>query len=411
MFEDVTKNAGGLRAGPAVQGVIRAIAKRLLPAAPKGSIVFELPGGRRIRYGTPDATYGPEPVLVVHRYRALLKAVRRGSLGFAEAIIDGDLDSPDLVSVLLFYRRNQPRIEAKASSVFRVRGSDKKAHRRRENSKSNSRTNISEHYDLGNEFFRLWLDPSMLYSSALFPNDTSTLEASQMVKLDHILDEMAPEPGQHVLEIGCGWGALARRAAETRGVSVTGITLSHEQLAWARAETERAGLSDACTYKLEDYRDTDGTYDHIMSVEMIEAVGADYWPTYFETLNARLKPGGAAVLQAITIDEAAFPEYRASADFIQRYIFPGGMLPTKTIIREEATRVGLVPDTATCFGRSYARTLAEWRVRFVAAWPEIEALGFDERFRRTWMYYLDYCEAGFLDGIIDVGIYRLRKPG
>jgi cyclopropane-fatty-acyl-phospholipid synthase len=217
------------------------------------------------------------------------------------------------------------------------------------------------------------------------------------------------QPGQRLLEIGFGWGGLVERAAR-QGVAVTGLTLSREQLSDARNRLAAAGLADAADLRYEDYRDTTGSYDRIASIEMIEAVGAESWPVYFATLRDRLTPGGIAVLQAITIDEAHFDAYRLRPDFIQRYIFPGGMLPTAAIIREEAARAGLSLQAGQRFGESYATTLWHWLRRFEAGWPEIAKLGFDERFRRLWTYYLTYCAAGFEAGRIDVGLYRLRRP-
>ena len=412
MFEDMSDTAAGNAARwrfGASQILVRA-ARQILDFEPKGSMVVEMPNGQKSRFGTYDPEYGIEPVLVVRRFAAFWKAFRRGSLGFAEAYIDGDITCNNLVAVFLFFRRNQPALEACGKRWFKVRGADTRAHQARANSRLNTRRNISEHYDLGNDFFRLWLDPSMLYSSAVYNGDTRRLEDAQLAKVDLILDHLEPQSGEHILEIGCGWGALARHAIKYHDVRVTGITLSHEQRDWAVARAKEDGLFGEFDARLEDYRQTEGTFDRIMSVEMIEAVGEAYWPTYFRTLYDRLRPGGTAVIQAITIDEAMFPAYRATADFIQRYIFPGGLLPTKTAIHEESARAGLNLTRSDVFGLSYAETLLEWRRRFEAAWPDIEKLGFDARFRRIWRYYLTYCEAGFRDGLIDVGVYRLEKP-
>jgi len=388
--------------------LLGAITTRILPDNLEGSLLIVMPSGEMQRFGQFSPSHGPEPVLTIHRPYALLwKALRRGSLGFAEAYVEADISCSDLLGIFLFYQRNEQSLIDAGARWFKVRTGDVQAHAKRHNSRENSRENISEHYDLGNEFFRRWLDPSMLYSSALYGPKATTLEDAQMAKLDLILDRMSPKEGAKILEIGCGWGALARHATERCNAHVTGITLSHEQLAWAEAENKAQGQSNA--FRLQDYRDTEGTFDHIMSVEMIEAVGQDYWPSYFETLNARLKPGGTALIQAITIDEKSFPNYSRTADFIQRYIFPGGLLPTKTTILEEGARNGLTLETTDTFALSYAETLREWLNRFEAAWPEIKTLGFDDRFRRIWRYYLEYCEAGFREGMIDVGVYRLRK--
>lgn len=289
-----------------------------------------------------------------------------------------------------------------------VRLPDRWQHRRRHNSRRNSRRNIAAHYDLSNAFFAQWLDPEMVYSSAVFSGKEQTLEQAQAAKLDRIVSLLGVGDGDRVLEIGCGWGGLARRIATGTNASVTGITLSQQQLEYSIEAARQAGLSDRLEFRLQDYRDTSGTFDGIVSIEMIEAVGEAYWPVYFQTLAARLRRGAGAVVQAITIDEAHFDEYRDNADFIQRYIFPGGMLPTVSIMHEQARAAGLRIDHVEHFGKSYAETLRIWRRRFEAAWPRIANMGFDERFRRMWRYYLAYCEAGFEEGTIDVGLYRLK---
>ena len=291
---------------------------------------------------------------------------------------------------------------------FRVSGRDRDYHRHRANSREGSKRNIADHYDLGNAFYRLWLDPGMTYSSAIFESAGETLEAAQERKYQRILEWLEAEPGQRLLEIGFGWGGLAERAAR-QDLHVTGLTLSREQLAYARERMQEIGLFARTDLRYEDYRDASGRYDRIASIEMIEAVGAENWPLYFKTLRDRLMPGGIAVLQAITIAEAHFETYRRKPDFIQRYIFPGGMLPTAAIIREEAERAGLVLDRSETFGASYALTLWRWLERFDRAWPELRKLGFDDAFRRLWTYYLTYCAVGFETGRIDVGLYRVRR--
>ena len=412
MIETVRRAPPGLLGLPRLSllPLVRAIAARMFPADLDGSIQVVWTSGATLRIG--QAAGGAEPVVTVNRpARLFWKVARRGSLGFADAFIDGDVDCDDLTGLFLFYLDNYKRLEKAGDKVgLDVSREDRHAHSARANTRKMSRRNIADHYDLGNEFYRQWLDPSMLYSSAVYGPEATTLEAAQSAKLDLIVAAMNPAKGARVLEIGCGWGALALRLARERGAHVTGITLSQEQLLWAREAAAREGLSDRAEFRLQDYRDTEGSFDHIMSVEMIEAVGQEYWPAYFRTLADRLVAGGNAVIQAITIREENFPAYSRTVDFIQRHIFPGGLLPTKTVIREEGRKVGLTLEDATCFGPSYARTLAEWRHRFEAAWDDIAALGFDERFRRTWLYYLTYCEAGFREGTIDVGVYSLRKP-
>lgn len=382
-------------------------ARKLFRRQLNGSLTVELPSGRMLRFG--QTRDGGQVMLRLNSYRALWTVLRRGTIGFAEAYMEGDVDSPDLTGLLRFFASNWDEFSNSGRYLAKSAKGDRTVHRSRRNSRQGSRRNISEHYDLGNDFFSLWLDPAMVYSSGLFEHPSQSLDESQSAKLNRIADLLDLSGGEEVLEIGFGWGAFARLAAGTHRARVTGVTLSHEQLALARELADRDALGDRCTFRLQDYRDIRGTFDHIVSIEMIEAVGEDYWPDYFRVLADRLKPGGTAVLQAITIDEALFDDYRRTADFIQRYIFPGGMLPTRSIIERQALAAGLLLDHDEQFGRSYARTLREWRNRFEAAWPQIAELGYDGHFRRRWLYYLAYCEAGFLEGTIDVGIYRLRK--
>jgi cyclopropane-fatty-acyl-phospholipid synthase len=269
------------------------------------------------------------------------------------------------------------------------------------NSRAGSKRNIMAHYDLGNDFYKLWLDPSMSYSSALYRAvDGGDLESAQRAKYRRILRRLKAEPAESVLEIGCGWGGFAELAVE-EGLKVTGLTLSPAQLAWAQKRVPDADL------RLQDYRDTKEQFDHIVSIEMFEAVGERWWPTYFKTIAKSLKPGGRAVVQSITIRDDLFAEYRKGTDFIQQYVFPGGMLPSRSAFRAAAAKQGLTVHGEYAFGEDYARTLAEWRVAFEAKWPEIAALGFDENFRRLWRMYLCYCEAGFLAGNVDVVHFEL----
>ncbi len=409
MIQDLTMPRAAA-AGPMTRLVTPAImhgARRLLRWTPKGSLIVQLPTGRRLRFGTPDGA--DEPVLILHNYRVLAKAIGGGAIGFAEAYMDGDIDCDDLTGLFRFFLRNIDRFEGTGRRLFRTRANHRAAHRQRRNSKRGSRRNIAEHYDLGNDFFALWLDEKMNYSSGLYADDRPvTLEDAQIAKHDLLLDLLDPVAGAQVVEIGCGWGAFALKAAQDRGVSVTGITLSQEQLAHARQAAGDAG-GEAVSFRLQDYRDVAGQYDHIVSIEMIEAVGEENWPHYFSVLRDRLAPGGSAVIQSITIDERRFERYRSKVDFIQRYIFPGGMLPTKDRIAAHAINAGLQVERVETFGHSYARTLREWRQRFTDQWPHIERLGYDERFRRKWLFYLTYCEAGFLEGAIDVGAYRLVR--
>ena len=385
---------------------IAGIAGCLLGWQSSGSLRIVLPNGQRIILGSERPH---DAVLTLKNYRVVRKSIRRGALGFAESFIDGDVECSDLVGLFRFVLRNQTPNEAASTSLFQAGLADRLGHFRRRNTRQGSRRNITEHYDLGNAFFETWLDELMVYSSALYRDGAETLEQAQKAKLQAILDALQLKPGMDMLEIGAGWGALARAAARERGVSVRGITLSHEQLAHARARAKVEGIDQLVQFELEDYRDTEGQYDRLVSIEMIEAVGEQNWPRYFQMLRDRLKPGGLAILQAITIGEEHYDNYRREPDFIQRYIFPGGMLPTKTIVEEQAKAAGLTYEPVLAFGSSYARTLEAWRRRFEAAWPQVAAQGFDEAFRRKWLYYLAYCEAGFRECSIDVGLYRLTR--
>lgn len=387
-----------------VRGLAAYVTRRVLAHLRSGRLVVQLPSGQRIDHRAEHA--GVEAAIEIHRWRALRRLIAGGDVGFAKAYIDGDWSTPDLTAFIELIARNGEEFVDRVAGVAPFRLMNFLAHLRRSNTRAGSRRNIEAHYDLGNEFYGEWLDPSMLYSSAIFAHAGSTLEEAQQEKLRQIAEMLDIKPDQCVLEIGCGWGALARSLGAGRA-RVTGITLSPSQLAFARRSVEEAGLSDRVELRLQDYRDTGGEFDRIVSIEMIEAVGHKYWPSYFGALHDRLKPGGVAVLQAITIAEERFEAYRARPDFIQRYIFPGGFLPTKTAMDEAMAAAGLRRLAARNFGASYALTLAEWRRRFNEAWPRIEKLGFDAKFRRLWNYYLCYCEAGFKTGAIDVGLYSI----
>lgn len=372
----------------------------LLARIEVGALTVLLPDGASLRQQ--GATPGPEAVWQLHRWRALPRLLLGGDNGFAAAYVDADWSSPDLACLLEFAARNMDRMPGGALGWAPLRLLHRLAHRARANTRAGSRRNIVAHYDLGNDFYARWLDPGMNYASALYTDPGMTLEAAQAAKQALVLDMLAPAPGQRVLEIGCGWGDLAARLAD-EGTAVTGITLSPAQLAHARAR-----LAGRARLLLQDYRDTEGQFDRIVSIEMIEAVGEAYWPTYFDTLRRRLAPGGIAVIQAITIADQHLPAYRRGADFIQRSVFPGGMLPSPAEIARLAAAHGFAITRQHGFGASYALTLAEWRARFHAAWPEIAQLGFPPHFRRLWEYYLAYCEAGFRTGRIDVGLWRLE---
>lgn len=375
---------------------------RVLDGLQFGRISLILPSGQVVERcgGAP----GPDATLELRNLRPLRRLLVGGDVGMAESYIEGDWDSPDLSALIELAALNATWMDGRLTGLLPARAMRRLSHLWHGNSRRGSRRNIAFHYDLGNTFYRHWLDRQMIYSSALFAAGETDLERAQERKIERIVELLHLGGHEHVLEIGCGWGALAARIAEA-GARVTGITLSQEQLSHAQALRKARQLEGRAAFHLQDYRDVKGAFDRIVSIEMIEAVGESYWPEYFATLRRCLRPGGRIVLQAITIRKDRFASYRRRADFIQTHVFPGGMLPTEDAIVEQARTAGLVPVAAERFGESYARTLVEWRRRFNQAWPEIGALGFSDRFRRLWNYYLCYCEGGFRAGTIDVGLY------
>ncbi len=388
------------REGP-IAHLISAIGARLLPKDIAGGLRLTLPSGTTHDIGFERP--GIDCDLQLKNFKPVWSAIRRGAVGFAESYMAGDLDSSDITAVMRFYLLNRHALDRAGKPVFFKSVVDRLYHLMRPNTRTGARRNISAHYDLGNDFYAQWLDPSMTYSSAYFGRGAQTLEEGQADKYRLVLDALELERPSAILEIGCGWGGFAEVAAG-QGHRVTGLTISAEQLQFAKAR-----LGDKAELRFEDYRDHMGSYDGIASIEMIEAVGEKNWPSYFGVLRDRLKPRASAAVQAITMDERFFPDYRSSADFIQRYIFPGGMLLTREILAEQAARAGLTCEKVETFGQDYARTLAAWRERFEAAWQAIAAMGFDDAFRRRWRYYLCYCEAGFAEAAIDVGVYRFRR--
>jgi cyclopropane-fatty-acyl-phospholipid synthase len=382
-------------------------ARRLVELGPHlrvGTLHLSLPDGERLTFRGSEP--GPEAVFDVRRTRVMRRFLLGGHLAFGEAYVDGDWDSPDVAALLLYFLANERFFPLEGSLALRML--QRVLHRLRDNSRRRARDNVSAHYDLGNAFYACWLDPSMTYSAGCFEATDCDLETAQANKYRRMFECAGIRPGQRVLEIGCGWGGFAEYAAR-RGASVVGLTLSRAQLDYARARVARAGLDDRVELRLQDYRDVAGTFDHVVSIEMVEAVGEAYWPAYFGKIHTVLAPGGRAALQAILIDEARWAIYRSSPDFIQRYIFPGGMLPTPGRLRAAAEQAGLAWVADDGFAVDYARTLRLWRERFVAAWPAIAPLGFDDRFRRLWTYYLSYCEAGFGFGSIDVRQIALTR--
>lgn len=384
------------------------IGVRLIGRPRHGTLTVTFPNGRSRTVGNPAT--GEHAILKLRNFKVITEAMRRGTVGFAAAYINGDLEIEDLTAVFRYFIQNRDIFDAANPGLFRRAAQDLAYHMSRPNSREGAKQNISEHYDLGNDFYGKWLDPSMTYSSALFSSEDQSLEEAQRAKYHRVADVAQVRPGQTVLEIGCGWGGFAETVARDFEAVLYGITLSREQLNYGLERLAKQGLDDLATLHFEDYRDTKGQYDHVASIEMIEAVGEDHWPTYFQAVHDRLKPSGTAAIQAITINEVDFDAYRAGPDFIQRYIFPGGMLLTKTAMREQGEKVGLILENVENFRLSYARTLRLWRERFLQCWSEIAKLGYDEEFRRKWVYYLSYCEAGFMEGTIDVGIYQYRKP-
>jgi cyclopropane-fatty-acyl-phospholipid synthase len=375
----------------------------------KGRLTITLPDGRSFRFEGRDA--GPDAAFIVRDYAFARRLATGGDIGFAEAYLRGEWETPNLARFLEVFATNYHAIQSMLANRPVARFWQIVCHLLNRNTKSGSRRNIHAHYDLGNRFYGAWLDRSMTYSAAIYEPGDNDLVAAQERKYRALAEKIGAQPEHHILEIGCGWGGFAEFAAREIGCKVTGLTISQEQFDYASRRIADAGLSDKVTIKLLDYRDETGQYDAIASIEMFEAVGESYWPTYFQQLRDRLKPGGRAGLQVITIREDSFQFYKREIDFIRAYIFPGGMLPTPTHMRDLGAKFGLPMVGERIFGQDYARTLSDWRDRFRIAWPDLTQLGFDERFRRMWEYYLAYCEAGFRAGNIDVRQMVFSKAG
>ncbi|MDJ0922303.1 MAG: cyclopropane-fatty-acyl-phospholipid synthase family protein [Henriciella sp.] len=383
------------------------ISAMMLLRARRGAIQFHLVDGRRVLFdhGLP----GPRAEVIVHDYNFAKRAVAGGDVGFAESYMDQQWSTPNLTKVLEFFSENFEAAGQLAVGGMFVRFGNMIRHVFNRNSKSGSKRNIEAHYDLGNDFYQTWLDDTMTYSSALYTSPDLSLEEAQTAKYAAIADELGLTDGQRVLEIGCGWGGFAEYAAKHRGADVTCLTISPSQREFALERMQREGLSDKVKILLQDYRDHQGEYDGVASIEMFEAVGESYWPSYFDKVRTSLKPGAKAALQIITIKDELFPKYRKRADFIQRYIFPGGMLPSELALRQQILNAGLSLEDATYFGPDYAKTLRLWAKAFEDQWSTIQTMGFDERFRRMWQFYLSYCEAGFDNGRINVGHFRVGR--
>jgi len=394
-------------AAPAAARAVLALLRRLQV----GTLDLQLPDGSLLHFGRarPGA---PAASLRLQNWQLCQAALRHGDIGVAESYIAGDWTTPDLAALLRLALANRTVIERLVYGTWWGNLLHRLRHGLRRNSRAGSRRNIHAHYDLGNAFYRLWLDPTMTYSSAWFAGDrTQDTASAQRAKMQRALHEAGVQPGSRLLEIGCGWGGLAECAARDFGAQVTGLTLSAEQLAFGRQRLADAGLAGRAELRFQDYRDlADGPYDAIVSIEMFEAVGRAYWPDFFRTVHARLRPGGRACIQTITIDDALFDRYVGGTDFIQQYIFPGGLLPSPAAFRAAARAAGLEVVRELAFGGDYAETLRRWRHDFLRQEAQVRGQGFDTRFLRTWEFYLAYCEAGFDSGATDVLQFTLRRP-
>ena len=404
-----TTAALGLPAGaPAAARTVLQLLTRLR----HGCLSVRLPDGSMRRFGQGQT---PTASLHLNDWQVCSAALKSGDIGFAEGYIDGHWSSPDLAALLRLFIANRREVEDVIYGTWLGRLFYRVRHLLNRNTRGNSQKNIHAHYDLGNAFYELWLDGTMNYSSALYETPQASMQQAQLAKVRRALRMVDVKPGERVLEIGCGWGALAEMATTEFGTSLVGVTLSTEQLAWARARMSRCGVAERADLRLQDYRDigrdglADQSFDAICSIEMIEAVGREYWPTYFATVARLLKTGGRACIQSIVIDDEFFERYLQSTDFIQQYIFPGGCLPSPGAFRAQAEQAGLKVIDEFCFGQDYARTLQEWRQAFMAREHEVLALGFDRRFMRIWEFYLAYCEAAFAERNTDVVQYTLLK--
>jgi len=385
----------------------------LLQRLQHGTLHVQWPDGRVEQFGTPSTSgTGLNATLHLHSWAPLTQALKSGDIGFAESYIAGEWTTNNLADLLQLLVANRRDMEEVIYGHWLGRLFYRVRHLLHRNTRSNSKKNIHAHYDLGNAFYTLWLDPTMNYSSAWFDNDrTQPMADAQTAKVRRALHMVDAKAGDRILEIGCGWGALAELGGTEFGAHMSGVTLSHEQLDFALQRMDRLGLSERSNLRLRDYRDIDdGPYDAICSIEMLEAVGQEYWATYFESVARLLKSGGKACIQTIVIDDSLFERYVKSTDFIQQYIFPGGCLPCPREFHAQAARAGLKVVDELAFGLDYAETLRRWRHQFMADKAQVLQLGFDERFMRIWEFYLAYCEAAFEQHNIDVVQYTLQKP-
>jgi cyclopropane-fatty-acyl-phospholipid synthase len=373
-----------------------------------GQLTLILPDGHVLKFGHANAD-NPQALIKLNSYKPLSVLFAKGDLAFAECYLQGEWECPDLTSLFEFGLVVETRFKINSSNNLVLKIVNRIRHVLNRNSRNGSRRNIAFHYDLGNDFYKLWLDETMTYSSALFNSPTDSLKQAQLNKYQAIGKMLNVTEMDRILEIGCGWGGFSKYIVKSKGSSIEGLTLSKEQLEFANASYKKAGIAKKAKASLTDYRDSTGEYDRIVSIEMFEAVGEDNWDTYFKTIYDRLAPWGTVVLQIITIDNERFHSYRKNADFIQRYIFPGGMLPSLEALEKAIGRNGLTIQDTHFFGTSYAQTCATWNERFQSAWPKIESSGYSPRFKRMWEYYLSYCEAGFKAGSVNVGLFKITK--
>ncbi|GFE66659.1 SAM-dependent methyltransferase [Litoreibacter roseus] len=373
-----------------------------------GRLDIKLEDGRVFR--AEGAKPGPIAEFTVHNNDLFARLIREGDLGFCDAYLDDWWSTPDLQALMDLVHADNEDVYDGYPGMGLVRAYEKLRFWMQANSRKQAKKNISYHYDLGNEFYDIWLDDTMTYSSAFFKTGQESMEKAQTQKYASMIDEMGAQPGDHVLEIGCGWGGFAEYAAKERGLKVTGLTISQEQHDYAVDRIRKAGLEGQVEIKMQDYRDEKGTYDGIASIEMFEAVGEKYWPVYFNAVRDRLKPGKNATLQIITVEHRRWAVYKRGVDFIQKYIFPGGMLPSPKVLRDEIARSGLNLKHSIEFGESYSQTLRRWHETFNARWDEVAELGFDARFRRMWNFYLTSCAATFWSGNCDVTQITMTRP-
>ncbi len=368
-----------------------------------------LPDGRKLVFSGAEEK-DAKALIIVRDFAFAWRSILGGDIGFYESYADGQWETPDLADVLYLFARNADYVQEAFHGAFLFDWLNNVRHALNKNTRTGARRNIMAHYDLGNAFYAQWLDPTMTYSSARFHQPDADLSTAQETKYRTLAESIDLKPDETVLEIGSGWGGFAVHAARERGAKVTGLTLSPSQLEYAKKRAFEEGLAERVNFRLQDYRDVEERFDKIASIEMFEAVGKEYWPAYFDKVRDALKPGGAAGLQIITIADRFYENYQRSTDFIQRYVFPGGALPSPAVLKDLSDRAGLTVRSVAEFGQDYARTLGEWHQRFINAWDDIAPLGFDDRFKKLWKFYLAYCEAGFRAGTTDVRQMAITRP-